>query len=180
MTFFTLKLQMYSTADLPAQLNYPHLQSYRTETVTPKMYSRLTQEPIYVMLNYKILPYGRSKVLRTNRKTTLWDQAPPSRRLKHYSIRGLLITHCYSSCPGQHPLLEPLPRPWILLAILFQWIRFPLEIFFSLFLLFSLDESSKPVRGNISAKWNLLLVLNFNLPCVCSWRKNQASAPFSP
>jgi len=59
--------------------------------------------------------------------------------IQHHPPGGCDITasegysprHCYSSCPGQHPLLDPLPCSWIVSAILFQWIRFPLEKVFS-------------------------------------------------
>lgn len=92
---------------------------------------------------------------------------------------GYSSRHCYSSCPGQHPLLDPLSRPWILLALSFQWIKFPRKRFFPRFCnSMSMSQERFWEETSENAKWNLLLIFNFNLHWICSWRKNRACAPF--
>lgn len=149
----------------------------RTEALTPKRHLWLILQPINAMLNYKILPYDHLKVLRTDRKTISWAHYHYPGGCNVTASQGCSSWHCCSSCPGQHHLLDPIPHPRILLAILFQWIRFPLARVFSLFLLFRQWVKQSCERKCQRAKWKPLLIY-LNWQWICRWRKNWACAPF--
>lgn len=176
--FFHVKAADVPTADLPDQLNNLQLRSYRTQTLTLKKCLWLTLQQTNVTLHYKILPYGHSKVLRTNRKTSSWDLAPPSRRLQSYSIRtahhSAVIRAALDSI---HHLIHYLGLDSFSNIILVDKVS-PRKGFFLVFTVQCQWVKQGCKRKHQSAKRNLLLVFNFNLHWICSRRKNWACAPF--
>lgn len=169
-----LKLQMYSTMSSWATSIF---NPKTTEALTPRRHFWLTLQPINIMLNYKILPYDHSKVLRTNIKTTLWDLVPLSRRLQCYSITGLFIMALLFKLPWTAP------TTWSITSSLDSFSNIiPVDKVSSgksFFLVFTLQcqwvkQSCR--REHQRAKWNPLLI--FNWQWICSWRKNRARAPF--
>lgn len=150
-----------------------------TEALTPRRHFWLTLQPINIMLNYKILPYDHSKVLRTNRKTTLWDLVPLSRRLQCYSITGLFIMALLFKLPWTAP------TTWSITSSLDSFSNIipvdkvsPGKSFSLVFTLQCQWVKQSCRRKHQRAKWNPLLIFIFNWQWICSWRKNRAWAPF--